>query len=188
MDKPQFSKNDGKRILEELEKVVYFDQSQSSSWPRVTIFVEAGGTDSYQDDSFQIYPNGRTYNVQRSAQAPVPPEVVDALRLCMTSLMMKDATAPTGYASRDVLRFPFRVVDAQSARRHDQWKATLEVLRVIVTKTRKTIQADGKVVHEVIDRYLPDEVIEQAQALLEYVKFEIDQEKAKAAELRQAVA
>lgn len=180
-DQPQnFKKNPA---LAALEKVMLFDQSQSSKWPRITIYVEqGGGVDQFQDETVLVYPNGRTYDIARSANAKVPPEVVDALYLCLSGRQVKDPKAATGYSTVDVLRFPFRMVDADSVRRYDKWKNALEILRTVVTETRSKPLPDGKVVHEVTARYLPDEILPKAAEILEWLDAEAEKDKEVAAD------
>lgn len=175
----------GKQLLVELETLMLFDQSQASKWPRVTIYVEqAGGVDQYQDEAVIVYPNGRTWNIGRSANAPVAPEVVDALYQCMSAVMVKDAAAATGYSPRDVLRYPFRIVDAGSVNVYEKWKKALDVLRSVITDTREKPVRDGKRLFEVLARYLPEERIPEAAEILEWVKGELGKQKAEAAEHR----
>lgn len=173
----------GKVALKELEEMMLFDQSQSSKWPKVTIYVEAGGGD---DDAIQIWPNGRPWNIQRSFNVAVAPEVVDILHNCMTAVMVKDPNANGGYVSRDVLKFPFRVVDSQSQRRYDQWKWASDALRHVVTET-KIKEVNGKNVFEITNRYLTEEYAEKAVELTAWAQAEKAKETAHAADLRKEV-
>lgn len=179
----------GKQILIEMEKLMLFDQSSASKWPRVTIFVEqAGGVDQYQDEAVIVYPNGRTWSIGRSQNAPVAPEVVDALYQCMTAVLVKDPNAPTGYASRDVLRYPFRILDAESVRIYDKWKKALLVLSTVVTETRPRTGDNGKVIHDLLARYLPEDMVKDGAEIVEWARGEIDKQKSVAVDLRAAAA
>jgi hypothetical protein len=184
------AKTDNTELLKGLDALMEFDQSQSSKWPRVTVWIEpSGAIESDNEAALIVYPNGRPYNLERARDVLVPPEVLDALHAAMTARMVQSQNAANGYASKDVMRFPFRVTDAASQKRYDQWKAALEVVRVVVTETKKTILRDqGKVIHEVVRRYLPDEQIERARSILEWANNELQAEKDKAAELRAAAA
>lgn len=182
-------RTDGEAVYKALSDLMEFDQSKSSSWPRITILVEAGGADQYQDESVTVYPNGRTYNIQRSVNAPVPPEVVDALQSAVTAIMVQDKNAATGYSPRDMLRFPYRIVDSASQLRYSSWKKGQDVLRHVVTETRAKPSPDGKkMVYEVISRYLPDEKLAEASEIINWAREENAKEGEKAAALRAAVA
>lgn len=177
-----------KYLVKELDKLMLFDQSQSSKWPRVTIYIEqAGGVDTFQDENVLIYPNGRTWNIARSINAPVAPEVVDALYQCMGAVMVKDATAATGHASRDVLRYPFRIVDAESITNYDKWKKALEIMRTVQTDTR-TREVQGKIVHEVVARYLPEDQVEDAMAMVAWATSENERKSVEAQGMRKDAA
>ena len=178
-----------KTVLIELESLVLFDQSQSSKWPRVTINIDSSGAVVIDNEATLIvYPNGRTYSLERAVDIPLPPEVIDALQAAITARMVRDKGG-NGYVPKDVMRFPFRVVDAMSQRRYDQWKNALEVLRVVVTETKKTRHHTmEKDVYTVIARYLPEEVVAKARDIIVWANNEIQAEKDKAVELRAAAA
>lgn len=181
---------DGKALLKELEALMLFDQSSSSKWPRVTVYIESSGAvEADNDSALMVYPNGRPYNLERAADVAVPPEVIDALQAALTARMVKSKDSGSGYASKDVMRFPFRVLDAKSQRRYDKWKEALEVLRYTVTETKKkrhpTLDKD---VYETISRYVPEEKIEKAREVMAWVKIEIDSEKIEADEIKREAA
>ena len=183
----KFAISQAKVALDNLEALVLFESSNSSGWPRITIYMEA----SEDDAVLQVFPNGRTWNIQRSSDAVVSPEVVDVLSQAKTAVMVKDANAANGYVSRDVLRFPFRIVDSQSQLRYNSWKEALEVLRTVVTETKKTnaqTPSGMRTIHEVTKRYLPDEAVEKALKLIEWANQENAAEKERVAEAKAAAA
>lgn len=182
-------KADGKSILRDLESLMSFDQSQSSKWPRVTVYIESSGAvEADNEAALVVYPNGRPYNLERASDVVVPPEVIDALTAAMTARMVADKAAGNGYTSKDVMRFPFRVLDARSQKRYDMWKKALEVVRLVVTETRKKGLPDGKFMHETIARYLPGDKLGEAREVLDWANAELQDEKQKAAENQAAVA
>lgn len=182
-------KLDGKTLLRDLEALMLFDQSQSSKWPRITMYIESSGAVEADNEApLIVYPNGRTYSLERASDVVVPPEVIDALTAAMSARMVADKNSGSGYTSKDVMRFPFRVTDARSQKRYDMWKAALEVLRVVVTETRKKNLPDGKVMHETIARYLPTEQAETGREILDWANAELQAEKDKAVENRAAAA
>lgn len=176
--------------LKRLDELMLFDQSKSSDWPRITIFVDSGGIDvaGQQDTSITVYPNGRPYVIERSTEAAVPPEVVDALYQCKTAVMVKDPNAGTGYSSRDVMRWPFRISDPESQVRYDAWKRALDIVRYAQSDTSMRVLENGKTVYTLLKRYLPSEQVVPARAMIRWVESAKERERTKAAELRAAAA
>lgn len=187
--KPDQKKGDGKTLLRDLEALMLFDQSQSSKWPRVTLYIESSGAvEADNEAALVVYPNGRPYNLERASDVVVPPEVIDALTAAMTARMVADKGAGNGYTSKDVMRFPFRVIDARSQKRYDMWKAALDVMRVVVTETRRKQLPEGKFIYDTIARYIPVERVDEAREILDWANAEVKDEQEKAVENRAAAA
>lgn len=191
MSAPFQPNTDGKTLLKDLEDIMLFDQSTPSKWPRIAIYVESSGAvESDNDAALMVYPNGRTYSLERAHDVVVPPEVIDALHAAQTARMVPSKqSSGIGYESKNVMRFPFRVIDGPSQKRYDKWKEALDVLRYVVTETKKKRHATlDKDVYEVTARYIPSEFIDKARDLVQWARDEVQFEKDRAAELRAAAA
>jgi hypothetical protein len=113
----------GQEALRELFELRRCDVTQSSGWPRITIMIQQGGKDDVKQ--CDVWVNGRPYNLWRGIAVAVPPEVVDNLTEAKTGFLQEiplGPNQPNKHETVDVMRFPFHVVDAESATRYALWQ------------------------------------------------------------------
>lgn len=111
----------GMMALKELARLRKADVSQSSGWPRVTVFVQKGGKD--ERPQVDVTVNGRPYNLFRGVPLSVPPEVVDALGDASQGIL-QEMVNPDGsvrHETVNVPRFPHHITDAASQERYELW-------------------------------------------------------------------
>lgn len=113
----------GMEALRELNELRRCDVTQSSGWPRITIVIQQGGKDDLKH--CDVWVNGRPYNLWRGVAVAVPPEVVENLEEAKSGMLQEiplGPNQPNKHETVDVIRFPFSIVDAESATRMALWK------------------------------------------------------------------
>lgn len=177
---------EGEKELKALEDLMTFDSSQSSKWPKITIHVQSGGSDSYEDPELTVWVNERPITFPRNMDVQVPPEAVDALYHAIGATMQRYNPPgwregdPVIYKSKPVSRFPFRIVGEKPQRNYDAWKNAQEIVRTVITETSYVDHPNGKRIYTVEKRYLPPEKVSKAAEMVEWVKNALAEQEDKA--------